>query len=472
MGLSNVCSDLGSRFEKIIFLLTGYYCPTGSNNSSVFKCAGGFYGASSGQTNEFCSGACLPGYFCPIGSTSATSNDCPYGYFCPLNTTLPFSCSDSVECPSKSNSSFGIGIRPDNTSLFYCSNSTVIYDTIVTCYLFPRKSSQSINVVSNSSFFSLITDSSKLFVTNLTPLDLYIYGSHGYSFNVTSSITVAPGLYPLSYSVLGVAAAPSLYLFVTGISNFVDNSTLFSCFPLLLSTGSSCSCQLVPRIAGVQVFTSSAAFMMSSNNDGVFSTFSSMFNNSFVVVFTAGNMTGSFIISNGRSNFSVQIQVYAFPDSTSFLNCSNGIVSLHTTMDCNFVPRVNGLNIFTLNSTFSLTEIVKFIVPNYGIVGKVTILHIEPFFSSIFNFTYVTANVSGVYELSTTIDNFRNFVIQNYEIPDSSSIILCSEVASTFLLANCTIYPKKEFIPIFTLVYFFLFNLFNTRALFLISQLQ
>lgn len=57
-------------FLNLKLNIIGYYCPEGSNSSTMYPCPAGYFGVHTGLTSAFCNGLCIPGYYCPVATTN------------------------------------------------------------------------------------------------------------------------------------------------------------------------------------------------------------------------------------------------------------------------------------------------------------------------------------------------------------------------------------------------------------------
>jgi hypothetical protein len=84
---SSVCTPCAAgkysnvRASTCLLCQPGSYCP---GNSSAIPCPQGTYGDSTGLTSATCSGPCAVGFFCPPGSNSSTMLPCPGFRSCAL----------------------------------------------------------------------------------------------------------------------------------------------------------------------------------------------------------------------------------------------------------------------------------------------------------------------------------------------------------------------------------------------------
>eukprot|EP00455_Lapot_gusevi_P023146 TRINITY_DN2406_c0_g1_i2.p1 TRINITY_DN2406_c0_g1~~TRINITY_DN2406_c0_g1_i2.p1 ORF type:complete len:585 (-),score=219.65 TRINITY_DN2406_c0_g1_i2:148-1725(-) len=194
---------------------------------------------------------------------------------------------------------------PDNTSSLYCPPSMITNSTTL-CIFTPRALGRLI--WTQSAFLNLSYSGPDGSFSSLGP---------AFANNITFffSVGTTTGLYTVSSGIQGLSTNIQVYA--------LPDATSTTVCPSSLQLGTSIECTITPRLASAPIYTFASQFTLSvAGVLGSFGSLTPLFGNSFRVNYTVGSETGISTLLNGVSS-SVDVQVWANPDSTTTLSCLN-----------------------------------------------------------------------------------------------------------------------------------------------------
>eukprot|EP00455_Lapot_gusevi_P041190 TRINITY_DN474_c0_g1_i1.p1 TRINITY_DN474_c0_g1~~TRINITY_DN474_c0_g1_i1.p1 ORF type:complete len:819 (+),score=294.13 TRINITY_DN474_c0_g1_i1:204-2459(+) len=415
-------------------------CPAGqyASNYACQNCTAGNYCSSGAPV------ACPRGSYCPAGT--ANPIPCALGTYNPqLSQTSCLTCGFSSCCPPGSvsdtyartcSSYYAV---PDGTSSLVCSPAVLSAGATATCVFTPRRLSQPI--VTSSVRGSLVPATSDPGLVSVSSL-FFTGNTTRFGFTVTAGTTGACGVARVQVTLFSATWPALLSVAPLGV-------------PTRVPTSGSTTFWVLPRDAsGASILAASTQLTFSSGAaGGSFLVTNPGYNFTFLVRYTAATVSGAFNLTNNLATSPVPVQIYATPDATSVMNCQPAVLPLSATTVCSLVPRLASSTVFTISSLWNFTESPA--SPS-NISQR---LSVSPAFANLFNITYRVPSTDGIVSFSNGYSANNIYV---YDTPDETSVLSCPAAVSQGFSVVCSLLPRRQGRPIYTLYTFF--NLTDSGA--------
>ena len=280
-----------------------------------------------------------------------------------------------------------------------------------------------------------------------------IYPSYGYVidenlfFNLTFAPNIPPGNYEFYLVVNNISSIlPNVFSILSNSS--IDSTSLITCFPEIIKTGTKTTCLLFPKLNGNSVYTLSTSYSLPDTDIGVFSVLPFSFNYMFVVDFTSKFLTGFLNVTDGISS-PFTMRIYGVPDNSSSMSCDDINLQVLNSCVCRFFPKINSSSIY---SHYSFVSPTSFYIDSVSpVLNSGFFVSSGPIFSTELIFNYTSSSVSGTVSINGF--NFSNIkiIIFVYGKPDSSSYTYCTPlILYSGDIISCWYYSKMLGYPVFT----------------------